>query len=350
MKVYSQDDSEIIDLRSDTVTRPTAEMREAMAKARVGDDCYGEDPTVNELEALAAAKVGKESALFVPSGTMGNLIALMTHTHKGEEVILDTHAHIYEYEVGGLSAVAGLIPRLISTHMGPMALESAIRAPYSAFPPTTLLCLENTHNYAGGTVMSSEQVAEVAAVAKRHNLAIHLDGARVFNAAVALGVDVRELTRHVDSVMFCLSKGLSAPVGSILAGDRDFIDRARKNRRMLGGGLRQVGVLAAAGLVALKKMVARLQEDHDNARALAEGLASIDKINVDLASVQTNIVNVDLGPGVSSQDFLKRLAGYGIKANPRGPNRIRLVTQRHITRDHVEYTLEVIRQIAGQAG
>jgi len=343
---------EIIDLRSDTVTRPTAEMREAMAKAQVGDDCYGEDPTLNELETYAAEKVGKESAVFVPSGTMGNLMALMTHTHKGDEVIMDARAHIYEYEVGGFSAVAGLSPRLVQTNLGVMTpenLHSALRAPYSAFPPTTLLCLENTNNHAGGAVMSLAQMADVAAVARQHNLAIHLDGARVFNAAVALDVDVGQITQYVDSVMFCLSKALSAPVGSMLAGTRDFIERARKNRRMLGGGLRQAGVLAAAGLVALKTMTARLQDDHDNAKTLAKGLAGIEGVGVDLASVQTNMVNVDLrGLGMDSAEFLAELGQRGIKANPRGPDRIRLVTHRHITPARVQRTVEAIREIAAR--
>jgi threonine aldolase len=342
--------AELIDLRSDTVTRPTAEMRQAMARAEVGDDCYGEDPTLNELEAVAAELIGKEKAVYVPSGTMGNLVALLSHTQQGDEVILDAHAHIYEYEVGGFSAVAGLSPRLVETHRGvmtPDGLAGALRNPYSAFPPTTLLCLENTNNYAGGAVMSSEQMAAVTDLARQRGLAVHLDGARIFNAATALGVDVKELTRHVDSVMFCLSKALSAPVGSLLAGSAEFVERARKARRMVGGGLRQAGVLAAAGLVALQTMTQRLQEDHDYARSLAQGLARIEKLGIDLASVQTNMVNVDLRDlDMDSVQVLEKLGHYGIKANPRGPHRIRLVTHRHITAQSVERTVAAFAEIA----
>jgi threonine aldolase len=342
--------AEIIDLRSDTVTKPTAEMRQAMARAEVGDDCYGEDPTLNELEAVAAEIMGKERAVYVPSGTMGNLVALLGHTQKGDEVILDAHAHIYEYEVGGFSAVAGLSPRLIETHMGvmtPEGLAAALRGPYSAFPPTTLLCLENTNNYAGGAVMSSAQMAAVTDLARQRGLAVHLDGARIFNAATALGVDVKELTQHVDSVMFCLSKALSAPVGSLLAGSAGFVERARKARRMVGGGLRQAGVLASAGLVALRTMTRRLQEDHDNALALAQGLSRIEKLGIDLATVQTNMVNVDLsGLGMDSAQFLEKLGHHGIKANPRGPHRIRLVTHRHITAQAVERAVAAFAEVA----
>jgi len=342
--------ADTIDLRSDTVTKPTDEMREAMAGAEVGDDCYGEDPTLNELEAVAAAMIGKEKAVYVPSGTMGNLVALMSHTQKGDEVILDAHSHIYEYEVGGFSAVAGLSPRLVETQMGimtPEGLGAVLRQPYSAFPPTTLLCMENTNNYAGGAVMSSPQMAAVTDLARQQGLAVHLDGARIFNAATALGVDVKELTRHVDSVMFCLSKGFSAPVGSLLAGSAEFIERARKARRMVGGGLRQAGVLAAAGLVALLSMTGRLQEDHDNALALAQGLNKIEKLGVDLASVQTNMVNVELsGLGIDSAQVLEKLGRYGIRANPRGAYRIRLVTHRHITPQSVEQAVAAFQEIA----
>ena len=342
--------TDIIDLRSDTVTKPTAEMREAMARAEVGDDCYGEDPTLNELEAVAAELVGKEDAIYVPSGTMGNLVALMSHTHKGDEIVMDAHAHIYEFEVGGFSALAGLSPRLVQTQMGvmtPEGLAGALRTPYSAFPPTTLLCLENTNNDAGGAVMSSAQMAAVTGLAREHGLAVHLDGARVFNAATALGVDVKELTQHVDSVTFCLSKALSAPVGSLLAGSAEFIERARRARRMVGGGLRQAGVLAAAGLVALRTMTQRLQEDHDNALALAQGLAGIQKLGINLNTVQTNMVMVDLtGLGMDSAQVLERMGCYGIKANPRGPSRIRLVTHRHITLRSVERVVAAFEEIA----
>jgi threonine aldolase len=345
---------DLIDLRSDTVTEPTQEMRQAMADALVGDDGYGEDVTVNRLESLTADMLNKESALFVPSGTMGNLVALMAHTHHGDEVILDAKSHIYEYELGGMSAIAGAIPRPVRFERGrltPEVLRAAIRAPHMLHPPTTLLCLENTHNQAGGTVVTPEQLAEVAVDAREYGLKIHLDGARIFNAAVALGIDVRELTRHVDSVMFCFSKGLSAPVGSALVGGKEFIERARRIRRMLGGGMRQVGVLAAAALVALESMVDRLRDDHKNARLLADGLAAIDDSMVDLDTVQTNIVNCDVSVLRHDADsFIQALQPHGIKVNPRLPNVVRMVTHRQINPAHIHRTLEVMAQIADERG
>ncbi|MDR5694745.1 MAG: low-specificity L-threonine aldolase [Armatimonadota bacterium] len=334
----------IIDLRSDTVTQPTEEMREAMARAEVGDDVYGEDPTVNALEELAAQKVGKERALFVPSGTMGNLIAVLTHTQRGDEVLLEAESHIYYYEVGGLSAVAGTIPRLIQGDHGwisPEQLEAHIRPRDLHFPPPRLLCLENTHNRAGGRAFTPEQITRTCAVARRYGLKIHLDGARIFNASVALGVDARALTRDVDSVMFCLSKGLSAPVGSILAGEREFIERARKARKMLGGGMRQAGVLAACGIIALETMIPRLAEDHRRARMLATGLARIPGLSVDVEGVQTNIVLVEIeGPDGDAREVVQRLRSFGILVNAVGKRTIRLVTHRHITDEDVEKTLE----------
>ncbi len=345
---------DLIDLRSDTVTEPTQEMRQAMADASVGDDGYGEDVTVNRLESLAADMLGKESALFVPSGTMGNLVAVMTHTRHGDEVILDTKSHIYEYELGGMSAIAGTSPRPVPFENGrlaPEVLRAAIRVPYMLFPPTTLLCLENTHNQAGGIVVTPEQTAEVAAVAREYDLKIHLDGARIFNAAAALGVDVRELTRSVDSVMFCFSKGLSAPVGSALAGGNEFIQEARRIRRMLGGGMRQVGVLAAAALVSLESLVGRLGDDHANARLLAEGLAAIDNAMLDPDNVQTNIVNCDVSSlGHDSDSFIQALQSHGIRVGPRRPKSVRMVTHRQITPAHIQRTLEVIAQIADERG
>jgi threonine aldolase len=344
----SEMEMRLIDLRSDTVTQPTPEMREAMARAEVGDDVYGEDPTVNALEELAARRVGKEAALFVPSGTMGNLVAVLTHTHKGDEVLLEAESHIYYYEVGGLSAVAGTIPRPIPGEHGwisPEHLEAQVRPRDIHFPPPRLLCLENTHNRAGGRVFTPEQISRTCAVARRYGLKVHLDGARIFNAAVALGVDAAELTRDVDSVMFCLSKGLSAPVGSILAGDREFITRARKARKMLGGGMRQAGVIAACGIVALERMIPRLAEDHRRARMLAMGLANIPGLSVDLEGVQTNIVLVDLeAPNGDAREVVQRLRSRGVLANAVGKRTIRLVTHRHITDEDVAEAVEAFSQ------
>lgn len=342
--------SEIIDLRSDTVTTPTARMREAMYQAAVGDDVYGEDPTMNRLEALAAEKVGKEAAIFLPSGTMGNQAAVMTHTQRGDEVIVDPEAHLYYYEVGALAALSGVqvrpVPGLHGKTVNLEAVEAAIRSENIHFPKTRLICLENTHNRGGGLITPPEQMGRIAELAKRHGLAVHLDGARIFNAAVALGRDVREFTRHADSVMFCLSKGLSAPVGSMLAGSREFIERARKNRKMLGGGMRQAGILAAAGIVALEEMVGRLAEDHANARLLAVGLAALPGLSVDLAGVETNIVAMDTRQsGITAEEFSRRMAARGVKANATAPYRIRFVTHKDVTREQIQQALAVIKEI-----
>lgn len=337
----------IIDLRSDTVTHPTEKMRQAMAAAPVGDDVYGEDPTVNRLEELAAQMVGKEAAMFVPSGTMGNLLALLSHTRPGDEVILESGSHIYNYEVGGLGAVAGLVPRLISAPDGivrPGMLSQVLRRPDIHYPPTTLLCLENTHNLAGGVVTPPEVMAEVVAEARSFGLKVHLDGARVFNAAAYLKCPVTEITSLVDSVMFCLSKGLSAPVGSILAGSQEFIARARKFRKQLGGGMRQAGVLAAAGIIALEEMTQRLEEDHANARVLAEGLDKLG-FGVDLTRVQTNIVFVTTPEGILAAELCSKLAPKGIRVTPRSENSIRFVTHRQITRDDIDYVLACIEEV-----
>jgi len=285
-----------------------------MKNADVGDDVYQEDPTVNQLEGLAAEKLRKEAALFVPSGTMGNLIAVLTHCQRGDEVILEIDSHIYFYEVGGMSAVAGVIPRLIIGDKGildPQDVKRALRDDNFHFPKTTLICLENTHNRAGGTIIPPELTEEICQLAHQRNIAVHLDGARIFNAAIALNIEPTLLTKNVDSVMFCLSKGLSAPVGSILAGSKEFIQRARKNRKMLGGGMRQAGILAAAGIIAIENMVERLGEDHKNARILGEGLADIDRIKVDLETIQTNMVNIDLQEsGMDTFQFLPKLTEY----------------------------------------
>lgn len=320
----------MVDLRSDTVTRPTDAMREAMSRAEVGDDDYGEDPTVNRLQEMAAARVGKEAALFVPSGTMANLLALLTHTQAGDEAIVDHQAHIYLDEAGGMSALGGVIPRPVVGERGtitPAQLELELRPPDRHYAPTRLLCLENTHNSAGGTVMTPTAMAEVCAAAHRRGLRVHLDGARIFNAAVALSIDVHRLVSDADSMMFCLSKGLSAPVGSLLLGDATFIDQARRLRKMLGGGMRQVGGLAAAGIVALETMIDRLAEDHRHAHLLAERLAPLPGLRIDLSSVQTNIIMVHVA---DAPRMVEQLALHNVLANADGPLRIRLVTHRHI--------------------
>jgi threonine aldolase len=289
---------EMIDLRSDTVTQPTPAMRDAIYRAEVGDDVMGEDPTVNRLEEMAAERLGKAAALFVASGTMGNLAALLAHCQRGDEVILGDVAHTFLYEAGGMAALGGIHPRpLPNQRDGTLRLdqiEAAVRADNPHYPYSRLIALENTHNRCGGVAIPPDYFASVREIADRHGLSIHLDGARIFNAAVALGVDPREITQHVDSVTFCLSKGLSAPVGSVLCGDVDFIYRAHRARKLLGGAMRQAGILAAAGIVALDKMVDRLAEDHVRARRLAEGIATIPGFTIDLETVQTNIVYFDL--------------------------------------------------------
>ena len=325
-------------------------MREAMKNAEVGDDVYQEDPTVNQLEELAAKKVGKEAALFVPSGTMGNLIAVLTHCQSGEEVILEAESHMYYYEVGGMSAVAGVVPCLIVGDKGilnPQEIKRTLREENIHYPKTTLICLENTHNRAGGTITSPKITEEICQLALQNNILIHLDGARIFNAAIALNIEPAILTKDVDSVMFCLSKGLSAPVGSILAGSKEFIKGARKNRKLLGGGMRQAGILAAAGIIALEKMIERLEEDHKNTRILGEGLAKIEGVKVDLEAVQTNMVYFDLQElGMDTYKFLPKLAEYNILGSPRPPTKVRLVTHYGINREDIYTTIEAIKEIA----
>lgn len=345
-----------IDLRSDTVTTPTPEMRKAMAAAEVGDDVYGEDPTVRRLEERAAALLGKEDGLYVPSGTMGNLVAVMTHAGRGNEIILEAEAHIYYYEVGGMAVVAQVLPRAIAGERGritPETLTAAIRAPNIHFPVPALLCLENTHNRAGGAVWPPELFDAVCDTAHQAGLAVHLDGARVFNAATHAGRPAAELVRKADSVMFCLSKGLAAPVGSVLVGKKDWIARARKNRKIVGGGMRQAGVIAAAGLVALDTMIERLAEDHENARSLAEGLVAEDGLGVDLDSVETNMVmcRVDgLAAGFTAPEFAKRLAARGVLVNAVDPRKVRFVTHKDVSRADIGKALAVIAEVAREAG
>ncbi|MGA2239823.1 MAG: low-specificity L-threonine aldolase [Candidatus Bathyarchaeia archaeon] len=342
----------VVDLRSDTVTLPTEEMLEAIRTAELGDDVYGEDPTVNRLEELAAKKMGKEAALLTTSGTQANLTSVMSQTERGDEVILEAHAHMYSHEVGAFSVIGGLVPRLVTGHMGVMTppdIEAVLRQPNIHFPPTRLICIENTHNYAGGTVWSPSQIKTLCEFAKTRRLNVHMDGARIFNAAVAQNIDVRELTRYVDTLMFCLSKGLSAPVGSLVVGSRSLVDRARRYRKMLGGGMRQAGIIAAPGIVAIEKMVDRLKDDHENAKLLARGLSKIDGISLDLDHIQTNIVRYDVsGLGIAAIEWAARLRDLGVKAGAQEAGSVRMVTHRGIEKEDIEYTLEIAEKVAKQ--
>ena len=343
----------MIDLRSDTVTRPTPAMRKAMAEAEVGDDVYGEDPTVNRLEERAAEIMGKEAAVFVPTGTMGNTIGVKIHTQHGQEVICDARGHVLDYELAMMGWFSGCIARPIQTNDGILRwdqIRGEIRpvGPHAA--PTGLIEIENTHNMAGGTVYPLEVIREIADGAHELGLKVHMDGARVFNAAEALGVSVREIVAPVDTVMFCLSKALGAPVGSMLAGRRDDIDRGRLYRKRLGGGMRQAGVLAAAGLIALEEHPKLLTCDHANAKFLAEALARIPGIALDPKKVQTNIVIFDIaGTGLSTSEFSDRLKGQGVLMNGVRGGKMRLVTHYDADRAACERALEAIELVAAGA-
>lgn len=341
-----------IDLRSDTVTQPSQAMRQAMYEAPVGDDVYGEDPSVRRLEELMAQETGKEAALYVTSGTQGNLVALLTHCQRGAEVIMEEEAHIFFYEVGGLAALGGLLPVRVKGHQGaltPAGVRQAIRSDNIHYPATGLVCLENTHNRAGGTVMTVEQIQAVAAVAHEADLPVHMDGARLYNAAVALGRPVADLAAPVDTVSICMSKGLGAPVGSVLCGSRAFIRRARKYRKMVGGGLRQAGILAAAGIYAVTHNVERLAADHANARFLATGLLQIPGITVDMSTVQTNIVIADVaGTGLTAAEFAGRLLQQGAKVNATGAHTVRFVTHLNITREDCSRALQLVQTAVGR--
>jgi threonine aldolase len=337
-----------IDLRSDTVTLPTQEMLEAIKNAELGDDVYGEDPTVNKLQEMAAETMGKEAALLFPSGTQANLTSLMSNCNRGELVLLEAQSHIYWYEVGGISSIAGLFPWPIKTANGvfePEQIEEAIRPPNIHYPPPSLICVENTHNRYGGTIVNPKQLEQINEVAKSHQMKVYMDGARIFNAAVALNLNVKDFTKHVDNLMFCLSKGLSCPVGSLVVGSRDFIDRARKTRKILGGGMRQAGIIAAPGIVALQSMIERLREDHENARLLAEKLSRINGIIIDMRNVQTNMVTFDLDPSIDCSSLILKLKETGILVLATSKNRIRIVTHRGIEREHIEKTAASIEAI-----
>lgn len=336
----------VVNLRSDTVTLPTQEMIQSIVDAELGDDVSGEDPTVNKLEHVAAEMFGKEAALLVPSGTQCNLVALMAHCRHGDEVIMEAESHVYFYEVGGISAVAGLIPRFVKGNRGvftPEQVQEAHRGYNIHFPNPSLVEIENTHNRAGGTIWKVEEVASVARAAKDLDMAVHIDGARIFNAAVALGISVKEYGREVDSISFCLSKGLAAPVGSLLVGNEDYIKKARKIRKMLGGGMRQAGIIAAPGIVALTKMVSRLEEDHKNAKKLALGLESIEGLSIDMESVQTNIVVVDVSnTGLDSASFTSLAKEKSILVSMFGPRTVRFVTHYGIESADIDETLSRI--------
>ncbi len=337
-----------VDLRSDTVTKPSPEMRRAMAEAEVGDDVYGEDPTINRLEQRAAEIFRREAAIFVPSGTMGNQIAVKIHTRVGQEVICEERAHIWNYEMAMISRFSGCMPRPIATADGVMTwdqVKQKIAAPIYYLAQAGLVALENTHNIAGGTVQPTEIVDEICDGAHNAGLPVHMDGARIFNAAAALGKPVAEITRKVDSIMFCLSKGLGAPVGSLLVGSQSFIDEAHVVRKALGGGMRQAGVLAAAGLIALEKGPQRLHEDHANAKFLAEGLGRIPGITIDVSKVQTNILIFSIrGTGIATDEFGRRLAEKNVLVHVLSPELIRMVTHLDVDRAACEYALRVVEQ------
>lgn len=346
----SSDDK--IDFRSDTVTLPSEEMLEAIRYAKLGDDVFREDPTVNRLEQLAAEKMGKEAALLVTSGTQANLISLICNSNPGELVILESESHIYWYEVGGISKIAGLLPWPVKSAFGaldPKDVEAAIHPRDIHFPEPALICIENTHNRHGGTIITPTQIKALNEVAQKHNLKFYMDGARIFNAAVALKIDVKNFTKCVDNLMFCLSKSLCCPIGSLLVGTNDFIEKARKIRKVLGGGMRQAGIIAAPGIIALEKMIDRLEEDHRNARQLAEGISKIKGIQIDLNRVQTNMVFYDVGDlGFSAETFVIKLEENGILALPLTEKTVRMVTHRGIESEHIEKSIGVIENIIDQ--
>lgn len=342
---------ETVDLRSDTVTKPTPEMREAMAEAEVGDDVYRDDPTVNRLEALAAQMLGKEASLFVPSGTMGNLIALLVHCQRGDEVIVGNQSHIYLNEAGGMAALGGIQPCPIQNQKdGTLRLEeivASIRSEDVHHPITRLICLENTQNICGGVPLTPAYTREVGEVARRNGLLLHIDGARIFNAAVAQNVPIQDLVEPADSVMFCLSKGLAAPLGSMLVGTHKFIARARHIRKMLGGGMRQVGIVAAAGIISLEKMVNRLYDDHARAKNLADGLRQVKGLVVDEGSPYSNMVYLNLADDVTinAQQICEKMEARGLLLDAENSRRFRLVVHYWIDDDAVEKTISAFHEI-----
>jgi threonine aldolase len=342
-----------IDLRSDTVTQPTPEMRAAMAQAVVGDDVYGEDPTINRLQEMAAVMLGKEAALFVPSGTMGNLASILAHCNRGDEIILGNLAHTFLYEAGGISALGGIHPHTIPNQPdGTLALadiQAAIRPDDAHMPITRLIALENTHNRCGGAALSLEYTQSIGEIARQHGLILHIDGARIFNAATALGVDAAELVAPADSVTFCLSKGLCAPVGSVICGDAAFIRKVHRIRKQLGGGMRQAGILAAAGIVALETIAPRLGEDHRRAAHLASGLAAIPGVMIDPGGPQSNMVYLSLGEQVplNAGAVASLLKERGLLVGVVGPRRFRLAIHYWIDDEAVSQTIQGFAEVLG---
>lgn len=338
----------VIDLRSDTVSKPSKEMREAMAAAEVGDDVFGDDPTVNRLEAMAAERLGKEAAVYVPSGTMANLIGLLVNTRPGDEVVLGDQSHIFNYEVAGSARVANVQVHPLRNGadgtLDPDEVRSAVRPPNIHAPKTSLLCIENTHNRCGGAALPLDVMDSLTAAAKETGMRVHLDGARIFNAEVALGVPAARLARGADTVSFCLSKGLGCPVGSLLCGERDVIAEARRFRKMLGGGMRQAGILAAAGVYALEHNIERLAEDHENARRLADGLRTMPAFRPN--NPQTNIVTVDIVEG-TLEEWLNAFREAGVLAVAFGPRRMRMVTHINITSADIDEALHRIERLVG---
>jgi len=336
-----------IDLRSDTVTMPTDEMRNAIANAVVGDDVYGDDPTVNKLEELAAKKVGKEAALFVPSGTFGNQLALFTHTRRGQEVVIGKNNHIVVHEVGASAVIAGVQLRTLETIngiMNPLEVEKAIRQDDIHEPETGLICVENAHGC--GAVIPLENLREIKEIANENSLPVHLDGARIFNAATFLNVDVKDIAECADSVMFCLSKGLSAPAGSMLAGSKKFIDRARKNRKLMGGGMRQIGILAAAGIIALEKMTLRLDEDHKNAKYFAEELSKLPGIKVISDRTDIDMIFFEMGEDIiPEKTFIEKLYEKNIKVSGAENGEYRFVTHIGVTREDIDFVINCMKEL-----
>lgn len=340
----------VVDLRSDTLTQPTPAMRRAMAEAQVGDDVFGEDPTVNRLEEMAAKRLGKEAGLFVASGTMANLVSLLTHCNRGDEIILGDNSHTFYSEQGGSAAVGGIHPRTIPNQLdGKLDLkdiEAAVRSHDIHQPVSRLIMLENTHNRKNGSPLEAAYMRSVKDIADKYKLKIHVDGARLFNAAIALGVNARDLAVDADSVNFCLSKGLAAPVGSVICGTADFIGKARRARKVLGGGMRQAGVLAAAGIVALEEMIDRLADDHANARKLAKGLAEIPGLSIDPAMIKTNIVYFETTrEDLTEDELVTRLNKEGIRISAMGPRLLRAVTYYQITGEDIDYALQAFSRV-----
>lgn len=341
----------LIDLRSDTVTKPSKAMRQAIAEAEVGDDVFEDDPTVKKLEEMTAELLGKEKSLFVPSGTMANEVAIKSWTKPGDEVVLEVDSHIYNYEVGAPSVLCGVQLHTLKGERGVLTARQIldhIRPQDIHIPPTTLICLENTHNRAGGTIYPIEEIKRIRRATKRSGIKIHLDGARLWNATIATGIPLDEYAKYFDSVSVCLSKGLGAPIGSVISGSSDFIQIARRNRKMFGGGMRQVGIIAAAGIYAIENNFNRIIEDHRNAKTLAQGLSEIPKISVDSESVQTNIVVIDIKEsGMKVEEVLEKLKEKNVLAVPFGKTKIRCVTHLDVTRGDIDQALEAFSQIFG---